>query len=319
MQPSKARVLSVGTYVPDTVITNDDLSKRVDTNDEWIRTRTGIRERRVVGENSSLQASDMGIRAGQVALDRAGVAATDVGAVICATFTPDCFFPSTACRIQHGLGCTSACAFDIAAACSGFVYGLSMADAMIRAGQVQTVLLVGSELISRTVDWTDRGTCILFGDAAGAVVVQASGDSDQGILSTCLGSDGSLGDILCLPAFGENRLMRMRGNEVFKHAVRIMGDYALEACNRAGVRLEEVDALIPHQANIRIIRGLADRLGVPMERVVTNLERYGNTSSASIPLALDEAWTSGRLGEGSLCALTALGGGVTMGGAVVRL
>ncbi len=318
MQPRKARVLSVGTFVPDTVVTNDDLAKQVDTSNDWIVTRTGIRERRIVNREAPLENYELGARAAQVALDRAGVAAGDVDCVICATFTPDCFFPSTACRMQQVLGCTSASAFDISAACSGFIYGLSIADSMIRCGQVRTVLLVGAELISRTIDWTDRGTCILFGDGAGAVVVRAD-EGDRGVLATRLASDGSKGDILCLPAFGDNRYMRMKGNEVFKHAVRLMGDIAIEACSDAAVRVEEIDALVPHQANIRIINGLAERLGVPMEKVITNIERYGNTSSASIPLALDEAWSSGRVGEGSLAVLTALGGGVTVGGAVVRL
>lgn len=319
MQLRKARVLSVGTFVPDTVITNDDLAKKVDTSDEWIVTRTGIRERRIVGPDIPLENYELGARAAQVALERADVAPGDVDCVICATFTPDCFFPSTACRMQQVLGCANASAFDISAACSGFVYGLSLADAMIRSGQVDTVLLVGAELISRTLDWNDRGTCILFGDGAGAVVVRADESGERGVLSTRLASDGSKGDILCLPAFGDDRYMKMKGNEVFKHAVRLMGDIAIEACSRAGVRLEEIDALIPHQANVRIINGLAERLGVPMEKVITNIERYGNTSSASIPLALDEAWSSGRVGDGSLLVLTALGGGVTIGGAVVRL
>ncbi|MBD3239430.1 MAG: beta-ketoacyl-ACP synthase III [Chitinivibrionales bacterium] len=319
MQLRKARILSVGTFVPDNIVTNDDLTKQVDTSDEWIRARTGIQQRRIVSPEAPLTNYELGARAARTALDRAGVVPGDIDCIICATFTPDCFFPSTACRMQHVLGCTNASAFDISAACSGFVYGLTIADSMIRSGQVRTVLLVGAELISRTIDWTDRGTCILFGDGAGAVVIRAEEDGDRGVLATRLASDGSKGDILYLPAFGDDRFMKMKGNEVFKHAVRLMGDIAVEACNRAGVRLEEVDALIPHQANIRIINGLAERLGIPMQKVITNIERYGNTSSASIPLALDEGWSSGRIGEGSLVVFTALGGGVTMGGAVVRL
>jgi 3-oxoacyl-[acyl-carrier-protein] synthase III len=319
MPARRAAILSVGTYVPDNRVTNFDLARLVDTSDEWIVSRTGIRERRIVPAGSSGSAADMGAQAARVALSRAGVDASEVNAVICATFTPDSFFPSTACRMQHMLGCANAFAFDVSAACSGFVYGLGLADSLIVSERCTTVLLIGSEYISRTLDWTDRTTCILFGDAAGAAVIRATNEDGRGVLSMVLGSDGSLGDILSLPAFGEKRFMTMKGSEVYKNAVRMMGDGALEACRRAGVSLEEVDALIPHQANIRIIQGLADRLGVPHSKVISNLERYGNTSSASIPLALDEAWQSGRVGPGTLAVLTALGGGVTLGSAVVRL
>jgi len=318
MADRKAAIVSVGCCVPDTVLTNADLARMVDTSDEWIRTRTGIRERRVVSRDAPVAAYELGARASVIALERAKVAPHDVDAIICATFTPDYFFPSTACKMQHLLGCPRAFAFDLSAACAGFVYGLTVADTLIRAGQCRTVLLVGSEVISRTLDWTERGTCILFGDGAGAAVVQADESGKRGVLATCLASDGSLGDILSLPAWGERRVMHMKGNEVFKHAVRGMGDIAVEACARAGVRLEETDLLVPHQANIRIIRGLAERLNVPMDKVLANIERYGNTSSASIPLALDEAWSDGRIKPGTLAVLTALGGGITMGAAVVR-
>jgi 3-oxoacyl-[acyl-carrier-protein] synthase-3 len=317
MQVKRAAILSVGTCVPDTVVTNQDIARRVDTSDEWIATRTGIRQRRVVSGESPEAAAQLGAGAGRIALERAGVAASEVDAIICATFTPDYFFPSTACKIQSALGCEKACAFDISAACAGFVYGLAIGDSMIRSGQCRTVLLVGSEVISRTLDWTDRTTCILFGDGAGAVVLRAT-DEDKGVLATCLSSNGAMGDILYLPAWGETRTMHMKGNEVFKHAVRLMSDAALEVCRRAGVTMDQVDLLIPHQANIRIIQGVAERLGVSMAKVVTNMERYGNTSSASIPLALDEAWSTGRVKPGTLVVFSALGGGIALGGAAIR-
>ena len=318
MRHESARILSVGTAVPSKVLTNHDLAGIMDTNDEWIVSRTGIKQRYVVPETESTTASELGARAGEQALRRAGVEPAEVDMVICATFTPDCFFPSTACKIQHALGCGNAAAFDVSAACAGFVYGLSMADAMIRGGQCTTVLLVGSEVISKTLDWTDRTTSILFGDGAGAVVVRGSGREGTGVLAGYLSSNGGMGDILTLSAWGENRLMQMRGNEVFKHAIRLMSESVNKACDKAGLGTREIDLLIPHQANIRIIKGLADRLGLPMSKVVTNIERYGNTSSASIPLALNDAIADGRVGEGTLCVLTALGGGVTVGGAVVR-
>jgi 3-oxoacyl-[acyl-carrier-protein] synthase III len=308
----------VGTYVPDSVVTNEDLAKLVETSDEWITTRTGIKQRHIVDSSIGMTASEMGTHAASQALERAEISAHEVDAIICATFTPDYFFPSTACKIQYALGAVNACAFDISAACTGFVYGLSLADSMIRSGQSQTVLVIGAEYISRTLDWSDRSTCILFGDAAGAVVVRACSDQNRGILATCLGSDGSLGDILALPAFGAQRNMRMKGSEVFKHAVRLMGDVTMEVCERAGVQLEDIDVLIPHQANMRILQAIAERLGLPMSKVIANIERYGNTSSASIPLALDEAWAAGRIVDNTLAVLTALGGGVTLGGAAVR-
>ncbi len=318
MPARRSAILSVGSSVPDNRVTNEDIARTVDTSDEWIVTRTGIRERRIVPPGSSITACEMGVQASRIALKRAAVDPVDVDAVLCATFTPDCFFPSTACRMQHELGCTRAFAFDLSAACSGFVYGLAMADACIKSGQCTTVLVVGTEYISRTLDWSDRATCILFGDAAGAAVVRATDEPDRGVLSVCLGSDGSLGDILTLPAFGERRVMSMKGSEVYKNAVRMMGDKALEACRKAGVGLDQVDVLVPHQANVRIIQGLAERLGLPMSKVISNLERYGNTSSASIPLAIDEAWQEGRIGPGTLAVITALGGGVTQGAAVIR-
>jgi len=314
----KAKILSVGTYVPEKVLTNAYFESILDTSDEWITTRTGIRERRVVDADNPVTAADMGCRAARVALERAGVAAKSVDGIIVATFTPDNFFPSTACRMQADLGCTGAFAFDISAACAGFVYALTVANNMIVSGQAKTILVVGSEVISKTLDWNDRGTCILFGDGAGVVVLQAdgSGRRDKGILSCYLSSDGTMGDLLKLPSWGDERFLSMKGNEVFKHAVRMMSDASARAAGQAGFKIEDIDFLIPHQANIRIIQSIANTLSVPMEKVVTNLDRYGNTSSASIPLALEEAWGDGRVKDGSKVLFVGLGGGFTVGSVV---
>jgi 3-oxoacyl-[acyl-carrier-protein] synthase-3 len=246
------------------------------------------------------------------------LAASDIDGIICATFSPDCFFPSTACKIQQYIGNTRAMAFDVSAACAGFVYALSIANSMIVSGQCVKMLVVGAEVISKTLDWTDRSTCILFGDGAGAVVLEATDDPDTGILSTYLKSDGSLGDILSLPAWGEKRVMHMNGNDVYKHAVRLMGDATSQCLSMAGLQSGDVDLLIPHQANIRIIDAMARHMKLPREKVVTNLDRYGNTSSASIPLALEDAWEQGRIKPGTVAVFTSLGGGLAWGSAVVR-
>lgn len=314
----RARIVSVGAYVPENIMTNKDLEQIVDTSDEWITQRTGIRKRHIAPLDQKIQASELGAKAAQIALDRAGITSDQVHGIICATFTPDSFFPSTACRIQALLGCTNAFAFDISAACAGFVYALTVANSMVLSGQGTNILVVGAEVISRTLDWTDRTTCILFGDGAGAMVIQGSTDTQKGILSTFLTSDGTLGDILELPSWGEKRTMRMKGNEVFKHAVRNMSDASVKALQIAGVNLEDVDYLVPHQANIRIIQAVSQNLNIPSHKVVTNLERYGNTSSASIPIALDEAWNRGDITEGKQLLFTALGGGIVAGSAVVR-
>jgi 3-oxoacyl-[acyl-carrier-protein] synthase-3 len=239
-------------------------------------------------------------------------------AVICATFTPDYFFPSTACRIQTVLGCVNAFAFDVSAACAGFVYALTLANSLVTSGQCAKVLVIGAEVISRTLDWTDRSTSILFGDGAGAVVVEATADFDKGIGESYLHSDGTFSDILVLPAWGEKRTMKMKGNEVFKHAVRMMADASQRVLDAASLTIDDLDFFIPHQANIRIISAVAEQLGIPAEKVVCNVERFGNTSSASIPLALDEVWGQGRITDGCRVLLTALGGGITVGSALVR-
>lgn len=314
----RARILSVGTCVPDTVMVNKDFEKFLETTDEWIVTRTGIKQRHIVPRDQPMHASELGSKACVRALDKAGLKPSDVDGIICATFTPDSFFPSTACRMQAKLGCENAFAFDISAACSGFVYALSIANAMVTSGQGKTILVVGAEVISKTLDWTDRGTCILFGDGAGAVVLQGTNNDERGVMSTYLGSDGTLGDILTLPAWGEIRTMRMKGNEVFKHAVRMMSEASLKVVSDAGLSMDTIDLFIPHQANIRIISSVADMLKLPPEKLVSNLAKYGNTSSASIPLALEEAWDQGRVKDGTRAILTSLGGGITVASSVVR-
>lgn len=319
-QKRRTRIVSVGTYVPETVMTNKDFEAFLDTSDEWIVTRTGIRERHIVGRNNrTVRVCDLGINAARLALERASISPLEVDGIICATVTPDSLYPSTACRIQAALGCVNAFAFDILAACAGFVYALSIADSHIRAGSAKTILFIGAEILSKTVDWTDRSVCILFGDAAGAAVLRESDDPATGVLSTCLGSDGTHGDILQFPLWEEKRVMRMKGNEVFKHAVRLMSEYAHKAVAAAGLTLDDIDFLIPHQANIRIITAVGEHLHFPREKVLTNLERYGNTSSASIPLALDEAVRTGRVKKGDTLLFTSLGGGLAVGGAVVRM
>ena len=314
----RAKILSVGTAVPPQVLTNKDLEKIIDTSDEWITTRTGIRERHIVGKDASIHVYDLGAQAAQQALARAGVAPESVDAVICATFSPDNFFPATACKIQHKLGCTNAFAFDVSAACAGFVYALTVANSFIQSGQCTTVVVVGAEIASRTLDWTDRSTCILFGDGAGAVVLTASDNDTQGILAAYLHSDGSLGDILCLPAWGEKRFMTMNGGEVYKHAVRLMSEAVQKALTTAGLAADSVDLLIPHQANLRIIEAISRHMHLPMEKIVVNVDRYSNTGSASIPIALDEAWQNGRITENTITVFTALGGGLATGSVVVR-
>jgi 3-oxoacyl-[acyl-carrier-protein] synthase III len=333
----RARIVSVGGFVPDRIMTNADFERSLDTSDEWIRTRTGIRERRIVDADGDADAPtsafELGGKASLIALDKANCSPEDIDGIICATFSPDFFFPSTACKIQQYIGNTVALAFDVSAACAGFVYALSIANSMIVSGQCKKMLVVGAEVISKTLDWTDRGTCILFGDGAGAVVLEAAGDgrgdageyardakddSDVGILSTYLKSNGAYGDILYLPAWGEKRFMRMNGNEVYKHAVRLMGDATQQCLRMAGLSFNDVDLLIPHQANIRIIDAMARHMKLPKEKVVTNLDRYGNTSSASIPLALEDAWKQGRIKPGTIAVFTSLGGGLAWGSAVVR-
>jgi 3-oxoacyl-[acyl-carrier-protein] synthase-3 len=320
-------IIGVGSCTPDRVLTNQDLEKIVDTSDEWIVSRTGIKERRIADPDTP--ASALATEAARRALHDAGVAGGEIDQIIVGTVTGDRPFPSTACLLQDRLGASSAYAFDISAACSGFLYALSLGRTQILAGAAETVLVVGVETLSKITDWTDRNTCVLFGDAAGAVVLRSTGQPG-GILATKLHSDGSLTSLLEMPGGGslnpashetvDKRLhyIRMSGNDVFKYAVRAMESVACEALELAGLKPEELDLLIPHQANYRIIDATARRLGLSMDKVFVNLDRYGNTSSASIPLALDEAKRSGRLKPGDLVELVTFGGGFTWAAAVVR-
>lgn len=311
--------------MPEKVLTNFDLEKMVETSDEWISTRTGIKERRIA--DPSKATSDYAAGAARLALDRAGVAPDELDLIIVATVTPDMFFPSTACLVQQAIGASRAAAFDLSAGCSGFVYALDMAARGIEAGAYRKVLVIGADLLSRVTDFTDRSTCVLFGDGAGAVVVGAV--DEGGVLSTYLGADGSGGEKLCIPAGGsrlpagsaEDRrqhYIQMAGNDVFKFAVRIMPEAALEAMRRAGVAADEVDLFIPHQANVRIIDAAAKRLGIDSEKVFVNVDRYGNTSAASIPIALDEAVEIGRVRAGDILVLVGFGAGLTWGAATLQ-
>ena len=319
-----SRIAGTGSYLPEKVVTNDDLAKVVDTSDEWIRTRTGIRERHVAAEGQTT--SDMGHRAALKAIEAAGIDPAEIDLIVVGTTTPDYIFPSTACLIQQKLGIAGCAAFDVNAACSGFLFGFSVADNFIRAGVAKTVLVVGAETLTRIVDWTDRTTCVLFGDGAGAVVLKA--DTQAGILSTHLHADGAKRDLLCCPvgvaAGFDNSLpnagvrITMAGNEVFKHAVKALDSVVDETLEANGLDKSDLDWLIPHQANLRIIEATAKRLDMPMDRVIVTVDRHGNTSSASVPLALDEAVRSGRVQRGQLLLLEAFGGGFTWGSALLR-
>lgn len=302
-----ARVTGWGIAVPDKILTNADLSLRLDTSDEWITERTGIKERHIGGTTSELA-----IDAGRVALSRAGVAAEDVDVLVLATTTPDEVIPGTSATVQAGLGMVGG-AFDVNAACSGFVYGMVIAHGLILAG-AQTVLLIGSETLSRFTDWDDRGLAVLVGDGAGAVVLQAVDGPGQ-LLGWHLGADGSLRELLHCPHAG---YMTMNGKEIFRHAVRAVIDSSLVALQRAGIGPDDVDLFVPHQANARIITAAASRMGIAEDRYVVTIDRYGNTSSASIPLALADALDTGRLHPGDIVLLSGFGGGMTWGSAVLR-
>lgn len=308
--------------VPEKVLTNADLEKMVDTSDEWITTRTGIKERRIASEE--LTTSELAARAGAQALEHAGVDPEAVDLVIVATVTPEMLFPSTACLVQDKLGCTNAGAFDLSAGCSGFVYGLDIATQMIASGNYRHILVIGVDLLSRVTDFTDRSTCVLFGDGAGAVLLGPV--SGRGVMATWLGADGSGGEKLRIPGSGPgvaNRpegpaCIQMAGNDVFKFAVRIMGDAAATVIEKAGLQTSDIDLFVPHQANIRIIDAAARRLDLPSERVFVNVEKYGNTSAASIPLALAEAHQQGRISAGDRLVLVGFGAGLTWAAAVLE-
>ncbi|MFH0778976.1 MAG: beta-ketoacyl-ACP synthase III [Candidatus Eisenbacteria bacterium] len=321
------RIAGTGSFVPSKILTNFDLERMVDTSDEWIIARTGIRERHIGSEDET--SSDLAAEAAKKAMAEAGVSPLDIELVIVGTITPDRLFPSAACSLQEKLGTYNGAAFDLSAACSGFIYGLTVARAFIAARIMDRVLVVGVEMLSKITDWKDRNTCVLFGDGAGAAVVVPC-EEGRGILATSMGSDGRLGDLLEMPAGGSLRpasqetidgglhFVKMRGNEVFKNAVRAMGSIAEAALSKAGIEADQLDLLIPHQANLRIIEATAKRLGVPKGKVFINVEKYGNTSSASVAIALDEARKEGRIKDGTLVELVAFGGGFTWGAAVIR-
>ncbi|ARU62405.1 3-oxoacyl-ACP synthase [Tumebacillus avium] len=320
-------ILGTGSAVPDQVVTNEEMSKRVETTDEWIRSRTGIRERRFVDENTA--SSDLAFLAAQRAMEAAGVTADEIGMIICATVTPDMMFPATACLVQDRLGAKQAAAFDLSAGCSGFLYGLSVAVPMIETGMYKHVLVIGVETLSRITDFEDRSTCVLFGDGAGAVVLGPTAEG-RGFLSFEMGADGSGGNLLKQeaggsrnPATQETVLARkhfisMAGNEVFKFAVRILGSASEAALKKAGLSKEDIDYLIPHQANTRIIDSAIKRLELSEEKVYVNLDRYGNMSSASIPVALDEAVRAGKIQENDTLVLVGFGAGLTWGATVLK-
>ena len=319
-----SRIAGTGSYLPEKVLTNDDLSKLVDTSDEWIASRTGIRQRHIAAEGETT--SDLSYQAAVRAMEAAGVDASELDLIVLGTTTPDIIFPSTACLVQHRLGANGCPAFDVNAACSGFIYALSIADQFIRSGSAKTVLVIGAETLTRMLDWTDRDTCVLFGDGAGAVVLKA--DSEAGILSTHLHADGGKKELLYNPVGvsvgfkpGEHNAgvrVMMSGNEVFKHAVKALDAVVEETLEANGLDRSEIDWLIPHQANLRIIQATAKRLDMPMDRVIITVDKHGNTSSGSVPLALDHAVRSGRVQRGQLLLLEAFGGGFTWGSALLR-
>ncbi|MBW8849465.1 MAG: ketoacyl-ACP synthase III [Xanthomonadales bacterium] len=319
-----ARIAGTGSYLPEKILTNDDLAQFVDTSDEWIQARTGIRQRHVAAEGETT--CDLAYQASLRALEAAGVAASELDLIIVGTTTPDLIFPSTACLLQHRLGAEGCPAFDVNAACSGFVYALTVADKFVRSGAAKNVLVVGAETLTRMLDWNDRTTCVLFGDGAGAVVLKP--DTETGILSTHLHADGGKKELLWNPvgvSVGfrpeeKNAGVRvlMAGSDVFKHAVKALDSVVDETLEANGLDRHDLDWLIPHQANLRIIDATAKRLEMPMERVIVTVDRHGNTSSGSVPLALDEAVRSGRVQRGQLLLLEAFGGGFTWGSALLR-
>jgi 3-oxoacyl-[acyl-carrier-protein] synthase III len=322
-------ILGTGSYAPDRILTNDDLAKMVDTSDEWIRARSGIRERRIAAADEAT--SDLAVQAAKRALGDAGVSASEIDLLIVATITPDYPMPSTACIVQHKLGVpSSAACFDLNAACSGFIYGLDTACALISSGRYKKALVIGAEKLSSVVDWQDRGTCLLFGDGAGAAVIGASDTPGIGLLGTKLGAHGEDTDLLLIPGGGSrtpttaesiargDQFIKMKGKEVFKLAVRVMEEAARDILEQHGVAAHQIGLVIPHQANLRIIDAIAQYLELPVERFFVNVDRYGNTSAASIPIALDEARKAGRIKPGDLTLLVAFGAGLTYGSALIR-
>jgi len=323
----RSKIVSTGSYLPEKVLTNFDLEKMVDTSDEWITDRTGIKERRIADKGQA--ASDLAYEASKSALERAGLKTDDIDLIIVATITGDMPFPSTACILQDKLGAKRAVGFDINAACSGFLYGLYVADGLIKAGVHKRVLIVGTEVLSKITDWEDRTTCILFGDGAGAAIIEPT-EEDRGIISVYTSSDGSMWELLNIPGGGsrnpvskdsiEKRLhyIKMKGSETFKVAVRRLEDLVVRALAENNLKPSQLSLLIPHQANLRIIQATADRLGISMDKVIVNIDRYGNTSAASIPIALDEAIRAGKIKDGDYILLEAFGGGLTWASALIK-
>lgn len=324
MTSKRSRVIGTGSYLPGRVVTNRELATRVDTSDEWIVQRTGIRERHIAADDE--KTSDLAIHASRAALADAGIEGNDLDLIILATATPDQTFPATAVKVQAALGMTHGAAFDVQAVCTGFVYALALADNAVRLGQARRVLVVGAETFSRILDWSDRTTCVLFGDGAGAVVLSAEDGrgtpADFGVLTTHLHSDGRYHDLLHVDggpsSTGTAGYLRMQGREVFKHAVAKMSEVIDEALSATGFSADDIDWVVPHQANGRIIEATAKKLGLSLDRVVMTVERHANTSAASIPLALDEACRDGRIRKGDLVLLEAMGGGFTWGSALIR-
>lgn len=326
MQKFNAGIIGTGSNLPEKVMTNFDLEKIVDTSDEWIRTRTGISERRIADEFTAT--SDIASKAALNALENSGVSAQDIDLIVVATVTPDMAFPSTACFVQKNIGAVNSTAFDIGAGCSGFIYGLSLADSFIKSGVYKNVLVIGAETLSKVINWEDRNTCVLFGDGAGAAVV--SRVDDGGIMSIKLGANGNHAGLITEPAGGSRtpvthevldkklNTIHMEGSEVFKLAIRTMGSVSEDVIKEAGLSVEELSLVIPHQANQRIIDGIFNRLNVPKERSHLNLNKYGNTSAASIPIALDEASRLGKLKKGDNLLMVAFGSGLTWGAATVK-
>lgn len=326
-QNQRASITGIGSYLPNKVLTNFDLEKMVDTSNDWIIQRTGIKERRIV--ENGVTTSDIATQASLRAMEDAGVSPKDLDMIITSTITPDHIFPSTSCYIQQKLGATRACAFDILAACAGFIYAMSIGQSFINSGAMKTVLVVGAECLSKITDYTDRTTCVLFGDGAGAVVIQRDPIKHE-ILSSHLAADGSEADVLIMPGGGarnpaslesvQQRLhyIQFKGKEVFKLAINNITNLILETTRENGLTLNDIDLIIPHQSNLRIIEATMEKLGLPMEKAFVNIDKYGNTSSASVPIAIDEARKEGRLRKGNIVMLVAFGGGLTWGSSVIR-
>jgi len=322
--PLRSVALGCGAYLPEQVLTNAELAKRIETSDDWIRKRTGIRERHIAAEDELT--SDLGVTAAKRALRKADISADDIDLIVCATSTPDETFPATATRIQAQLGCSRGAAFDVQAVCSGFVYAMAVADNFLRLGQAKRALVIGAETFSRILDWQDRGTCVLFGDGAGALVLEATEcdctNADRGLISTHVYSDGRHHDALYVDggpgSNGQVGHLRMQGKEVFRHAVVRMAEAIDTALGVNELQASDVDWMVPHQANVRIIEAMAQRLGLPTDRVIITVDRHANTSAASIPLALNEGLEDGRIKTGDLILMEAMGGGFTWGSALLR-